>query len=423
MSNGEKLSQFTPPAFRPEIIAEHLRSAYWIEAMDLDQDGRIEFIGHGMSLDEIYSFRKERGDETIWRKHLVASGVNMPVGMDQADITGNGYPDLIVCYDLYGEAGTFKDPSPDGGKIDWLENPGATSSSAARWNRHYIGQVPAAHRVKIGHFTQTERLEVLCFPIVSCSGTHGVLDITLFTQPDDVYNAESWPSTVIDNSYFRFVHGVEKHSDLIPGSNLDSVIVSSDEGVTWLFYNEWEKIWRKVPIGSGEFSQIDRTHFKGTGDADVGRIGGDRFAYVAAIEPFHGNTVAVYVKDGSAGTGQTRWQRHVLDIYSEPNSLGESPGHSVLCADFDGDGDDEFLVGLRGPHPWQGVLYYKAVDIAKGAFTKWKVGTESVARIIAGDFSGSGRIDFATIGYSIKNYYEAPNPKIVLYHNLIGEDR
>ena len=70
------------------------------------------------------------------------------------------------------------------------------------------------------------------------------------------------------------------------------------------------------------------------------------------------------------------------------------PGHFVITADFDNDGIDEFLVALWGPSPedtadrpaseCQGVWYYKSVDLPNGIFAKWKVATDSAARIAVG---------------------------------------
>jgi len=55
--------------------------------------------------------------------------------------------------------------------------------------------------------------------------------------------------------------------------------------------------------------------------------------------------VAVYVKDDPAAPAAgTTWKRFLLDVYGDPNENGEGPGHQIVCADFDNDGEDEFLV-------------------------------------------------------------------------------
>ncbi|WP_321363771.1 VCBS repeat-containing protein [uncultured Celeribacter sp.] len=404
----------TPPTFEAQTITEKLRSGYWVEVADVDTDGRPDLVCFGMSMDEIYWY--ENSDNGMhWTCHPMVKGINMPVGMDSMDLTGNGSPDFVVCYDLYGASGTFKEPASEGGRIDWLENPGLSGTPETLWKRHYVGQSPATHRVRVGHFTRRDKIQILGFPIVSQSGMHSLLDITLYTQPDDITSDEPWSSEVVCNNKFRFIHGVEKYSGFCPESGLDANLICSDEGISIFYFNESRKSWIIEKIGHGEQDQFEKTGFRGSGDAAIGAEDGN-VAYVAAIEPFHGNCVAVYVLDKETGT----WKRHFLDIYSEPNELGESPGHSVVCADFDGDGVDEFLIGLRGPDPWQGVVYYKPLDLQAGLFAKWKISNESVARIAVGQFSNSGRPDFVTIGYSIKNYFEAANPKVIVYHNQIS---
>lgn len=72
---------------------------------------------------------------------------------------------------------------------------------------------------------------------------------------------------------------------------------------------------------------------------------------------------------------------------------------------------------MRGPYPWQGVFLYKAIDIEQGLFVKWRVSSDSAARICVGDFNGDGRLDFATMGYSVKGFYKTENCAINIYFN------
>ncbi len=404
------------PTFDKVVVADQLRDGYWLEAPDIDQDGKPDLFGYGLSLGEIYWYENES-----WTRHLAVDGIHMPVGGDYADVNGNGYPDIIVCYELYGPGGTLYDANPTGGKIDWIENPGPKLSSGARWIRHYVGRTTGMHRLRAGHFTRDDRLEIAGLPIVPKGNIHSVLPVVLFAAPEDVGSAPEWVMSTIDDSFFRLVHGAEKKRGLIPGSNRDSLMLASDEGVTWLYYDEHAERWQKVLIGEGERTQFELTGFRGSGDVDVGRIGSDPFAYVAAVEPFHGNTVAVYVKDSIGESPEkTTWKRIILDVFGDTNENGEGPGHQIVCADFDGDGEDEFLVALRGPWPWQGVFYYKAVDIANGVFSRWRVSDESVARIAVADFNGDGRLDFATIAYSVPKYFVAKQARIAVHRNTFA---
>ncbi|KFF60099.1 alpha integrin [Cryobacterium sp. MLB-32] len=404
------------PLFGSETVTDFLRDGYWLEAPDITGSGQPDLVGYGLLLGEIYWYQNPG-----WQKRLVIDKIKEPVGMDYGDITGNGVADLVVCYQLYGPGGTIHHADPEGGKIDWLENPGNAAESSEQWVRHYVGRATGMHRLRVGHFTRTDRIQIIGFPIVAVEGVHAVLPVVLFTQPADVRSSAEWPMEVITNRDFRMIHGVARKANLVPGTDLDSILMASDEGVSWLYYDETLDEWTWEHVGDGDESQFERTTFKGSGDVDGGRVGSDPLAYIAAIEPFHGNTVAVYVRNPEPAGGAGGWIRHVLDIYGDPNENGEGTGHTVMCRDFDGDGDDEFLIGLRGPDPWQGAIYYKAVDAARGLFLKWSVSRESVARIVAGDFSGTGTLDFATISYSVQHYFVAPKAQITLHENLILE--
>ena len=220
------------------------------------------------------------------------------------------------------------------------------------------------------------------------------------------------------------------------------MLIASREGTTWLHYED--KKWKRDLISIGEpkeARQSPTSESPGSGDhwgsgaVDAGKIGDDPFAYIATMDPFHGTTACVYTKINRSLKNE-QWKRHVLDVYGTPNQqlkTGDGPGHFIVCADFDGDGDDEFLVSLfgsvdrdqdgeaiepsAGPNPNKGIMYYKALDLENGVFAKWRIAEESSARLAIGNFGDNGVIDIVSISYNIDRYYTEPNPVVTLHLN------
>ncbi|WP_017573155.1 FG-GAP repeat domain-containing protein [Nocardiopsis halotolerans] len=395
---------FAVPDFRLETIDEEVTDGYWITAADIDGDGRVDLVTSGVTSGRIRWYRNPD-----WTKREIAE-LHRPVAVDAADITGTGRPDLIVCHE-YGH--TLSECKPDEGLVSWLRNPGDTESGF--WERHDIGQLCSAHRVLGVRVGDDEHVRVLAAPMVGPSGGREALSqpVRLTSYRPQSSPMGNWSAETIDDSSYLLVHELTP-SRRVHRSSDDPFLIASAEGVTELAFDTRTQTWRTQSIGTGELTQQARTGFQGSNSASTGRLNGGQGSYIAALEPFHGNTVSVYTRPGGSGD---RWERTVLDVFSDPNELGEGPGHDLVCADFDGDGEDEFLVALRGPEPWQGVHYYKAVDAARGLWTRKHVSTESAARIAVADFTGNGRLDFATIGYSVPGYFQAEAPKVVIAHN------
>ena len=82
----------------------------------------------------------------------------------------------------------------------------------------------------------------------------------------------------------------------------------------------------------------------------------------------------------------------------------------MWCADLDGDGNDELIIGVRDnlndkPNERRGVRIYKAVD---GSGTKWERqivedGGVAVEDLSVADLNGDGRPDLVAVGRQTHN--------------------
>ena len=317
--NTEK-RELLQPTFERQLVEDHRQDGYWIEALDINNDSKPDLIGYGLNLGEVNWY-----ENPGWKKNPIAK-FSGPVGMHHADVDGDGWMDIIICYQ-YGA--TMVDCDPQGGKIVWLQNP---RSAGSEWKQHYIGRATAMHRLKVGYFTQDKKLEVLGLPIVGApNNVHSVVPVMLFRKPNDL-NAPQWEASLIDNENYRVIHGVslqQGHHQY--KSVVNSALIASEQGITCLYYNRETSEWRREVLGSGELCEVSKTGFKGSGDVDAGKIGDDNWAYITTVEPFHGNTVAVYHRPAGATDPEAAWTRTVLDVFGDPNPLGEGPGHFVVC--------------------------------------------------------------------------------------------
>lgn len=75
--------------------------------------------------------------------------------------------------------------------------------------------------------------------------------------------------------------------------------------------------------GGGEPAGRARSRRRGTRRQDG--IGDDPYAYVAAVEPFHGNVLAVYLPRVGGDLTERRWRRTVIETYGEPNDAERGP--------------------------------------------------------------------------------------------------
>ena len=90
---------------------------------------------------------------------------------------------------------------------------------------------------------------------------------------------------------------------------------------------------------------------------------------------------------------------------------------------MDNDGNQEFLVGLRGPAPFEGVYLYRPVDLKGGRFMRQRVSFFSAAQMVLDDFDGDGVLDFATTPHRVRSYFETKDPRVMVFDNRTPQKR
>ncbi|MEN7546313.1 hypothetical protein AAG747_00245 [Rapidithrix thailandica] len=407
-------TKYEDAPFRQVAVSEKLQDGYWLESADFDADGDADLIGYGLTMGLITLYVNPGAEElngedpALWESRLIKE-LKQPVGMDHADVDQDGLMDVVICYE-YGE--TQKTCLRDGGKIIWMKNPGPENKG--EWEDRYIGQTMAMHRLRFGKFTQNENLELLALPVVGDSGDiHTIIPIYYYEKPEQVLEVDRWPRTLIDSSFFEIIHDafIVKNPAL---SDFDVALIASQQGISWLYYGRDQK-WHIDNIAKGATSLEDYENtedwFTGTNTACPGKIGENPFAYIAALEPFHGGIVSTYQHNPASW----EWDRFVLHKYGEIDEQGYGVGHFVITQDLDGDQNEEFLVAF--PRPPKGVLYVKPLDLEQNLYDTLRVSGESAARITIDDYNLDGKPDFATIGYNVPGYYEDPSPRVLVFLN------
>jgi hypothetical protein len=378
----DKATEF--PTFEMKEIAKDLGVGYAVLLEDIDGDGKKDVV-------VVDQKRVVWYQNPTWKQRTILEGKTKPdnVCIAAYDIDGDGKVDLALGADWK----PFNTRS--GGTLHWLRR-GKTLDEP--WTLYDIAEEPTVHRIRFVDIDGTGKPALILAPLMGRNATAqknwsdgSPVRLTAYRIPKDP-TKDRWVPEVLDESLHVMHNFTAVPRDKGKGMDL---LTASYDGVD-LIARSGDK-WTRTKLGTG--NQDNPRSSRGASEIKMGTLK-DGQKFIATIEPWHGNQVVVYTPPAD---GKGLWDRRVLDDKLKW-------GHAVWCADLDGDGGDELIIGVRDnlsdkPGEKCGVRIYKALD-ATG--TKWErhlidEGGVAVEDLAVADLDGDGRPDIVAVGRATHN--------------------
>ena len=369
------------PKFTERVIDPHIGDVcYAVTKADVNGDNQLDIVA-------VSENRVQWYEAPTWKKHIILEDQTERdnVCIAAHDIDGDGKVDFAL------GAGWIK---ANTGSIQWMTR---GPNEVDKWSVHLIGHERSTHRLSFADVLATGKPQLVVTPLNrSLEGATGAR-ILAFEIPDQPKTAR-WTTTVVDQSLNR-IHN-HTHVDWEGVGRVDT-IAASEEGITLL--HKTAKSFDRILLGTGAVS--DKPELRGAGEIKVGTLKSGR-RFLAAVEPMHGNGVAIYVPESAS---RLPLRRIVIE-----ESLRQ--GHAVWTADLDGDGMDEVLVGHReagtGEIKGPGLYVFSCQDDAGHKWSKTVIdnGGIAVEDAIVADFTGDGKLDLLAGGratHNVKLYVNA----------------
>jgi hypothetical protein len=375
------------PRFRVQEIETGLKVGYAVLLVDLNGDGKKDIV-------VVDTQRVVWYENPTWKRRTIIEGQTRPdnVCIAAYDIDGDGRLDLALGADWK----PFN--TKEGGTLQWLKR-GKTLDEP--WALYPIDTEPTVHRIRFADLDGDGKAELVVGPLMGRSSTAKnnwtdgqPVRILAYKIPKDP-TRDRWVPEVLDHG----LHVVHNFWPVEPSAGKGAdLLTASYEGVSLLQRDPSGK-WVRRHVGAG--NQANPKGSRGASEVKQGKLKNGR-PFIATIEPWHGNQVVVYTPPEEP---KALWERHVIDEQLRW-------GHAVWCADLDGDGGDELIIGVRDdPNPKdtfrerRGVRVYKALDDTGGKWQRHLLddGGVAVEDMAAADLDNDGGTDVVAVGRQTGN--------------------
>jgi hypothetical protein len=360
----------SPARFREHVLATDLKGGYQVVPLDVNRDGQADLVALASGMSELVWFEGPR-----WERRVLASGMSRMINLTSCSSDAGGYPEIVVAHAFENEAkGSL-------GTVSVLRRAG---DPLQPWTVSEIDRLPTSHRLRCADFDGSGKPAVVNAPL---TGIRAEKPDFRDQVPLVYYRPGEWKRHLIGEENEGVMHGIDVYD--WDGDGRDDILTASFSGIHAYCFGRSRR-WRRLEIAKGDPSPWPRS---GASDVTVGRLGKRRF--LASIEPWHGNQVAVYRQNRGG------WVRQVID-----DTLVD--GHTIAAADLNNDGLDEIVAGYRGAG--RSVHIYYAADREGRSWSRTVLddGGIAAASCAVVDLNADNRPDLACIGSATANlkWYE-----------------
>eukprot|EP00164_Ancoracysta_twista_P003313 GFYU01004422.1.p1 GENE.GFYU01004422.1~~GFYU01004422.1.p1 ORF type:complete len:432 (-),score=88.46 GFYU01004422.1:45-1340(-) len=328
-----------------------------------------------------------------WKKRTIST-LKETVFVDFSDVDNDGFQDIAVIHDF----GKCPDHcTKDDGAISWLRNPEGDLVKG-EWKSFLVAHpIPGIHRLRFADMNGDGVNDIVSVPVVGAYANaddrylNSAAVIEWMEAPKDVFKAASWSRHPLLNT-LHAVHDVR----ISHGVFSDMGVLASFEGLT---------AFRPASDGSIDVENLSRgdtskaEKFRGCSSVEYGYT--NQTAFLATVEPFHGDTVSIYRRRHNGADGL---KRHQLTIRAQG-------GHDLQVADINRDGMDDVLTGFRGPEK-PGLVLFECADPEAEHWNEHVISDVGVSLLTVADFDLDGKLDLASIGWG-----SIGNPVVHLHMN------
>ncbi len=355
--------------FREHTLATDLRGGYQVVVADLNRDRKPDLIALASGMKELVWF-----ENPSWQRHVIINNASRMINCAAYDTDGDGIPEIALAQEF------ANNPAQSIGVVSILKHKG---DPTGLWEATEIDRLSTSHRLRWADLDGSGRKVLVNAPLANANAQ---LPEYRGNVPLVLYRPGSWKREVISTALEGVLHGL--YIVDIDRDGREDILTASFVGVdSFRFVKEGR--WLRNKLVAGDPAPWPKS---GASEIAVGMLGKERF--LATIEPWHGNQVAVY------RFGKTDWERLVID-----DTLND--GHTLLTADLNGDGRDEIIAGYRGQGRSVNVYSF---DKARKQWSKQALdnGGIAAAACAVADLNTDGKSDIACIGSATTNlkWYE-----------------